>query len=131
MTDPKYLRPGIPFALAHVVEECGEVLAAAGKCQRWGLDSVNPELPADQQETNCAWLLRELDDLEGTIHRLRATIRGDVRGTLPADVRRLIIAARIVAFEDQSVEALRELDQASEAFADRVPWDDEPEEGEA
>ena len=42
------------------------------------------------------------------------------------DVTRLVIAARKVAFEDQSPEALRELDQASEAFADRVPWDDEP-----
>ncbi len=45
----------------------------------------------------------------------------------PPDVQRLVIAARIVAFEDQSAEALRELDQASEAFADRVPWEDEPE----
>jgi len=46
---------------------------------------------------------------------------------LPADVRRLVIAARIVAFEDQSAEAIRELDQATEAFADRVPWDNAPE----
>lgn len=74
MTDPKYLRPGPTFAIAHLVEECGEVLAAAGKSQRWGLYSVNPELPADQQETNCAWLLRELDDLEGAIQRVRREI---------------------------------------------------------
>ena len=46
--------------------------------------------------------------------------------SLPADVVRLVVAARIVAFEDQSPEALAELDQASEAFADRVPWEDEP-----
>ncbi len=46
---------------------------------------------------------------------------------LPPDVVRLVIAARIVAFEDQSPEALRELDLASEAFAERVPWDDDPE----
>lgn len=71
MTDPKYIRPGVPFALAHVVEECGEVLAAAGKCQRWGMDSVNPELPPEDQETNRDWLSRELDDLEGAIARLR------------------------------------------------------------
>lgn len=45
---------------------------------------------------------------------------------LPQDVIDLVIAARIVAFEDQSPEALRALDKASEAFADRVPWDDEP-----
>lgn len=45
---------------------------------------------------------------------------------LPDDVRRLVIAARVVAFSDQSKEAMKELDEASEAFADRVPWDDEP-----
>jgi hypothetical protein len=48
---------------------------------------------------------------------------------LPADVRRLVIAARQVAFDDaRSRESLNELDGASEAFADRVPWDDEPHE---
>lgn len=46
--------------------------------------------------------------------------------TPPPDVRRLVIAARIVAFEDQGRAAIKELDAASEAFADRVPWDDEP-----
>jgi hypothetical protein len=74
MVHPKYLRDGLPFALAHFVEEAGEALAAAGKTQRWGLDSVNPELPKDEQETNRAWILRELDDLEGCIIRLRVAI---------------------------------------------------------
>lgn len=46
---------------------------------------------------------------------------------LPADIIRLVIAARIVVFEDQGQEALKELGDASEEFADRVPWDDEPE----
>ena len=45
---------------------------------------------------------------------------------LPADVIRLVIAARIVAFSDQGEKAIDELDDASEAFADRVPWEDEP-----
>lgn len=75
MSDPRYLRPGAPFALAHVVEECGEVLAAAGKCQRWGMDSVNPELPPAEQETNRDWLLRELADLDGAVMRLRREIQ--------------------------------------------------------
>lgn len=74
MSDTKYLRPGPSFAIAHLVEECGEVLTAAGKSQRWGLSSVNPELPAAQQETNRAWLLRELDGLEGAIQRVRREI---------------------------------------------------------
>lgn len=46
--------------------------------------------------------------------------------TLADDVVRLIIAARIVAFADQSSEAIKELDAASEAFASRVPWENEP-----
>lgn len=45
---------------------------------------------------------------------------------IPADVRRLVVAARVVAFEDQGTDAIKALDQASEAFADRVRWDDEP-----
>lgn len=75
--DKKYLRKGLSFALAHFIEECGEALAAAGKSQRWGMDSVNPELPASQQETNRDWLLRELDDLELTISRLRGAVRSE------------------------------------------------------
>lgn len=56
---------------------------------------------------------------------------------LPADVVRLVIAAREVAFneaalmDDNDRERFAELDAASEAFADRVPWEDEPSLGEA
>lgn len=53
--------------MGYLVEECGEVLQAVGKSQRWGLESVNPELPPEQQETNRKWLLRELKDLEHAI----------------------------------------------------------------
>ena len=51
---------------------------------------------------------------------------------LPADVVRLVIAARVIAFNDwdgdseEWVVARKELDDASEAFASRLPWDDEP-----
>ena len=38
-----------------------------GKTIRWGLDSVNPELPIEQQETNKEWLIRELVDLQNAI----------------------------------------------------------------
>lgn len=67
MTDLRYMRPGVPFALGKLVEEMGEAQAALGKTLRWGLDSVNPELPVDQQETNRDWLLRELLDVEQAI----------------------------------------------------------------
>lgn len=73
--DSLYIRPGFDFALACLVEECGETLAAAGKTQRWGLNSVNPELPPERQETNRDWLLRELLDLDAAIQRVQATIK--------------------------------------------------------
>lgn len=60
---PEYEPKTLPQKLGYLVEECGEVLAAAGKTIRWGLSSVNPELPPEQQETNVDWLLREMDDL--------------------------------------------------------------------
>jgi NTP pyrophosphatase (non-canonical NTP hydrolase) len=53
--------------MGYLVEECGEVLAAVGKTMRWGFDSVNPELPSHEQETNGAWILRELKDLKRAI----------------------------------------------------------------
>lgn len=51
------------------------------------------------------------------------------RDPLPSDVVRLVIAARVAAFEDHIAdrEVRRELDTASEAFADRVPWENQPE----
>lgn len=69
-----YLRPGFDFALAHAVEEAGEFLAAAGKSQRWGRLSVNPELPRHEQETNISWLMTEMCDLRGALDRLDAAM---------------------------------------------------------
>ena len=52
---------------------------------------------------------------------------------LRSDVARLVLAARAVAFgglfdsqEPDKIAAISELDQASEAFAALVPWEDEP-----
>jgi NTP pyrophosphatase (non-canonical NTP hydrolase) len=70
MSDPRFLQEGFDKKLAHLVEECGEVLAAAGKTQRWGLECVNPLLPVEEQETNRNWLLREIKDLQATASRL-------------------------------------------------------------
>jgi hypothetical protein len=77
MSDPRFLQRGFDKQLAHLVEECGEVLAAAGKTQRWGRDSVNPLIPTIAQETNEAWLRRELADLRQSIDRLEATMDAD------------------------------------------------------
>lgn len=54
-------------ALAHVVEEMGEAMAAAGKTLRWGPESYNPELPPGQREKNIDWLARELEDVQRAI----------------------------------------------------------------
>lgn len=71
MADPRFLRPGnVNFAMAHAAEEAGEMLAALGKSLRWGLDSVNPLLLPDQQETNRDWLKRGIADLRGALDRL-------------------------------------------------------------
>lgn len=74
MADPKYLRQGFNFCLAHAIEECGEFLAAAGKLQRWGPHSVNPELPREMQESNIDWLFRELLDVQEAMERLRQSV---------------------------------------------------------
>jgi hypothetical protein len=74
MAESKYLRPGFDFALAHAVEEAGEFLAAAGKTQRWGADSYNPELPPERRETNRDWMLREMTDLREALSRLAAAM---------------------------------------------------------
>lgn len=77
MSDPRFLQNGFDKQLAHLVEECGEVLAAAGKTQRWGWHSVNPLIPESERETNLVWLMRELADLKEAIQRLEATIEAD------------------------------------------------------
>lgn len=70
MTDPKYMRPGLPFAVGKTVEELGELNAALGKTLRWGWDSVNPELPQDERETNLVWVRREIEDVRGALDNL-------------------------------------------------------------
>jgi len=45
---PEYAPQTCETALGKLVEECGEVLQAVGKTQRWGLKSRNPE-----EATNC------------------------------------------------------------------------------
>lgn len=75
---PQYEPKTLEQKLGYLVEECGEVMAAVGKTMRWGLESVNLDLPEDEQETNRDWIVRELRDLEGAINRARAALcRGD------------------------------------------------------
>lgn len=75
MSDPRFLQDGFDLRLAHFVEECGEALAAAGKTLRWGAYSANPLLSPNEQEENIVWLMREMDDVEQAIRRLRDAAR--------------------------------------------------------
>lgn len=70
MTNPKYMRPGLDFARGKAIEELGELQAALGKSLRWGWHSVNPELLPPDQETNVAWVRREMDDVRGALDNL-------------------------------------------------------------
>lgn len=54
-----------------------------------------------------------------------ASVGGD---DVPSDVAALVVAARLCMDEDYDAASRRRLDQAAEAFASRVAWDDEPDE---
>lgn len=77
MTDPKYMRAGLTFAVGKAVEELGELQAALGKSIRWGWESVNPELPMEKQETNEDWVLREIADVRGALDNLQKELEAD------------------------------------------------------
>lgn len=73
--------------------------------------------------TYCDWLAKAAID---TVRQEEAKAASVELPSVPADVARLVVAARHVAYDVATTDELRELDQASEAFASRVPWDDEP-----
>ena len=64
---PEYCPNDDQSKIGYLIEEAAEVLTATGKSLRWGLDSVNPELPEEKQETIRSWLKRELKDLKRAI----------------------------------------------------------------
>ena len=70
MTQQKYMRPGLNFAVGKAVEELGELQAALGKTLRWGWESYNPELPSDERERNETWVRREIADVRGALDNL-------------------------------------------------------------
>src|ERR1019366_3842695 len=88
-------------ALGRFIEECGEVLAAAGKTVRYGWHSYNPLLPVEQRETNEDWLRREMEDLESAIARLKKSrgwelrVRPEIDGGVQDVVDALWQVARI------------------------------------
>lgn len=77
MTQQKYMREGLDFAIGKAVEELGELQAALGKTLRWGWFSVNPELSPQEQETNRAWVRREMADVRGALDNLDREMERD------------------------------------------------------
>ena len=70
MTQQKYMRPGLNFAVGKTVEELGELQAALGKVLRWGWESYNPELLAKDREMNENWVRREIADVRSALDNL-------------------------------------------------------------
>ena len=80
MTDERYMRPGVEFAVAKLIEELGELSAALGKTMRWGFDSFDPTVSANApRETNEEWVFREMDDVEGAIKNMRQEVSKTTR----------------------------------------------------
>ena len=59
----QYRSKSVEQAVAHLAEELAEALQDAAKGLRFGLTSVNPELPTAEQESNFLWLRREMADV--------------------------------------------------------------------
>lgn len=71
---PGFAPKTVKQKLSHLTEECAEVILEIAKAQRFGLDSKNPLLPPEQQETNRAAILREIADLENACAKVKQAI---------------------------------------------------------
>jgi hypothetical protein len=119
----------------HQVEFCDgrfEKIAQAPSDHRMGASEAGPaaEGSAWQSQARVLLNMHGTDPAEWSGEETRRVfdlISAVANAQLPQDFVRLIIAARMVAWEDPDAENLKELQEASEAFASRVPWEDEPE----
>jgi hypothetical protein len=102
---PEYKPKDAGQVLAYFVEECGEVLAAAGKTQRWGWLSSNPELPPEERETNAAWIGRELGDLLVAADMLSAVLLGMGVAVVAPTASREVDEAAVRASEREAIAA--------------------------
>lgn len=115
----------IQAALSAVPARGGEMERAARECDALADDySGKVEADPDRADDHA----RRADACAECAEAIRA-ITDAAPARLPQDVINLVIAARNVAFDTSgpTSEYLAALDKASEAFADRVPWEDEPE----
>ena len=86
----RYRSKSVEQGVAHLVEELTEAATAAAKGLRFGLTSVNPELPPAEQESNFLWLRREMADVARAYKALDDLCAEEGRlepGELIADLR--------------------------------------------
>ena len=69
---PEYQSKTVEQAVAHLAEELNEAATACAKGLRFGLQSVNPELPPSERESNFLWMRREIKDVVGAYRALDA-----------------------------------------------------------
>ena len=112
MTDQKYMRPGLPFAMGKAVEEAGEFLAAMGKTMRWGWNSYNPEVPKSERESNADWVRREVADLRGALDNLEREMDDATVGLLDQhEVKVVEVVEQLRAIGERSVGVQLHADQ--------------------
>lgn len=70
MSDPKYIDIGRPET--KLIEECGELLQALSKAERFGWFNHHPEKP---EITNLEQVKREMDDVVEACERLEKHMR--------------------------------------------------------
>ncbi len=75
---PQYIPKDSSARIFRLVKELGELQAAIGKAVRWGMQSVNPELPPALQETNAEWIKREMADVRHAINQCEPDIDAQI-----------------------------------------------------
>lgn len=80
----------------------------------------------ENERKHVAQLMRDLEWNKARAERAESRLRANGQQTIPPDVVALVIAARLAVESDGSKKELLALDQAAEAFASRVLWEDEP-----
>ena len=74
VSDARFVRHDLAHSAPHAIEEMAECTQAIAKALRWGWHSVNPLLPEADQETNLAWVRREMKDTWDALLRLQRAL---------------------------------------------------------
>lgn len=94
MNSEKYADKTREQRLFHLIEELGELAQAIGKAGRWGLESVNPELPAHRQIENAHWILSEIRDVRETMDAVERDLIDGIAALAARRARETALAAQ-------------------------------------